>query len=130
MRLRNFHRVHIRSISEPASLFPNNDIVTAHLPLPHLAILGKRPVFQPVTPLPFHAIVCILILVPELHSDFVILETEELLAQAIVLLLLPLGGEEGMNFGMAGQEDVAIAPDGGGRVGFDDTIWVPGDTIN
>ena len=45
--------------------FTDLNIVTAHLTLPHLAVVRERPVLETVTTLPFHAIVGILIFIPE-----------------------------------------------------------------
>lgn len=90
MLLRDVHSVHINTILEPPPFFGNLEVVTTHLPLSHPAILSKRPVLEAITSLPLHLIVRVLVLVPELNSDLVILESEQLFAELVVLLFLPL----------------------------------------
>lgn len=94
MLLTNVDGVNIYALAEPPLLFCDLDIVAAHLSLPHSAVCRKGPVLKPVTPLPFHPVVCILILVPELDGDLVIPEGEEFFAQPVVELFVPLGGQE------------------------------------
>lgn len=74
--------------------FVNLDIIAAHVPLPHFAVLGEGPVLQAVAPLPLHAVMRILELIPELYSNLVVGKSEEFLAQPVVFLLLPLLGQE------------------------------------
>lgn len=52
----------------------------------------------------------ILVLVPELHGDFVIGEREKLLSQPVALFLLPLLGEEAFDRCSANDEAGSIAP--------------------
>lgn len=78
MLLGNINSVHVNSILEPALFLGYLDIITAHLPLPHATIIGESPVLEPITPLPLHTIVLVLVLIPELHGDFVVCECEEL----------------------------------------------------
>lgn len=87
-----------------------------HLPLPHPPILRKRPVFQPVTPFPFHPIVGVLVLIPELDGDLVVRESEELLSQLVTLLPLPLARQEVDNLLGSGEKLVTVAPDAVGCV--------------
>jgi len=126
MRLRDVHRIYIFDIlSEPSLTLLQHHIVPAHLPLPHGAILGKRPVLEPVAAFPLHAVTGILVLVPKLHGDLVVGECEQLLAQAIVLLLGPLCRQKCNDLLAALDEVVTVAPDAVGRVGQADLFGVP-----
>lgn len=128
MLLRNSHLIHIfHIICKPPSLLPNKDIIPTHLSLPHNALFIVRPILQAIAPLPLHPVVSILILVPELHGDLVVREGEELLAQTVVLLLVPLGGQELDDLFAAFQEDVAVAPDRVLGVRKADLFGVPGE---
>jgi len=82
MLLRDIDNIDIDSILEPALFGRDLNIVPAHLPLPHPTILCKRPVLEAITTLPLHFIMAVLVLIPELDSDFVVLESEQLFAQA------------------------------------------------
>lgn len=84
-----------RSVGETQELtcFTNLDIIPTHLPLPHLSILSKRPIFEAVAALPLHPVVCILELVPKLNGDSIVCKCEELLPQAIRFFFFPLLGE-------------------------------------
>lgn len=77
--------------------FIDLDIIAAHLPFAHLPIVGKGPVFETIAALPFQAIVGVLVLIPELDSNLVLGKSEQLLAQSVVLLFLPLLGQEVLN---------------------------------
>ena len=118
MSLRDIHLINIHALLEPPLGILDLDVVPTHLPLAHSAILRKRPILQPITALPLHTIVAILVLIPELHRDLVIGESEELFAQAIRLLLVPLPCEKVNDGFAAGEEAVAIAPDAVGCVCF------------
>lgn len=118
MSLGDVHLINIYAILEPPFGILDLDIVSTHLPLAHSAILRERPVLQPITTLPLHTIVAILVLIPELHRDLVVGESEELFAQAIRLLLVPLPCEKVNDGFAAGEEAVAIAPDAVGCVCF------------
>src|ERR1019366_8814078 len=59
----------------------------------------------------------IVALVLESHADAIAPEAPQALAQGIVLLAGPLGGEELDDGRPAGEERVAIAPDRIGRIG-------------
>lgn len=120
MLLPNHHSININPIPKPPPLLPNLNIVPTHLPLPHPPILSKSPILKPVASLPLHSIVGILILVPELHGNLVVRESEEFLAQAVGFFFLPFRCEEGDD-GVCTLEEVgAVAPDGVGGVGFGD----------
>lgn len=67
------------------------------MPLPHLSVWGKGPILQAVAPLPLHAVVGILELIPELYGNFVVGKGKELLAQPVVLFPLPLLGQQFLN---------------------------------
>ena len=67
MLLRNLHILHIHPIHIPPSL---NPLLRQRTPV---AIL-------PVAPLPFHPVMGILVLIPELHGDLVPREAEEFFA--------------------------------------------------
>ena len=110
MSFGNFHRVHINSILEPTLRLTDLDVITAHLALAHLAILGKSPVFETVTPYPLSGL-GMLKLIPELHGDFVIAKCEKFLAKAIFFLNLPFASQE-LNYGFGSAEEVvSVAPD-------------------
>lgn len=53
----------------------------------------------------------VLILIPELHRDFILPEREQLLAQSIVAFTCPFGREEGDDGRVPAEKLVAIAPD-------------------
>jgi hypothetical protein len=145
MLLLDINSIDINPILEPALLGLNLYIIPAHLPLPHPAILSKRPVFQAITTFPLHSIVFILVLIPELDSDLVVRESEQLLAQAasnyhqhmivrqicwrkalpIRCFLLPLGSKELDDGFCTREEAVAVTPDGVFGVGFGDGGGVP-----
>jgi len=136
MLLANVHRIDIYSVNEPSTLnsllrnrnaiaiLPQQDIITTHHSLAHLATVRGiiSPILQPIASLPLHSIVRILILVPKLHGDLVVGEGEDLFAELVGLLLLPLGGQEGVDGGGALGEDAAVAPDGVGCVALDDFV--------
>jgi hypothetical protein len=82
MLLRDINSIDIDSILEPALFRQDLNIIPAHLPLSHATILCKRPVLEAITPLPLHAIMFVLVLIPELDCDLVVRESEQLLAQA------------------------------------------------
>lgn len=84
----------------------------------------KRPVLNPIAPLPFHIIVQILILVPELHCNSVIREGKQLLAQFVVYLLRKFIGQKGLNGLCAAEKLVSVPPGAGGGVGLCDFGWV------
>ena len=65
----------------------------------------------PITALPLHPIMRILVLIPELHGDLVIGEGEELFAQLVVVLFAPLPDQEVDDLFAAVDEPVAVAPD-------------------
>ena len=82
MSLSNVNSVHIHPVHEPPVSLRNLDIIPAHLPLSHAAILRKRPVLEAITTLPLHSVISVLVLIPELDSDLVVRESEQFLAQA------------------------------------------------
>lgn len=80
MLLRNIDSIDIDAILEPALFGRDLNIISAHLPLSHPTILCKRPILQAITTLPLHSVMAVLVLIPELDSDLVVLESEQLLA--------------------------------------------------
>ena len=76
MLLRDIDSIDIDSILEPALFGRDLNIVPAHLPLPHSTILCKSPILQAITTLPLHSVMAVLVLIPELDSDLVVLESE------------------------------------------------------
>jgi hypothetical protein len=118
MRLVDMHSVHIHPIDKPPLLLRDLDIIPTHLSLPHPPVSRKSPVLKPVASLPLRSIRAILILVPKLHGNLVVRESEELFAQAVGLLFRPLGCQEVLDGGGALQEVRAVAPDAVGGVGF------------
>jgi hypothetical protein len=118
MGLGNVNGIDINAILEPALLLGDLNIISTHLPLAHDSILPERPVFESITALPLHAIMGILIFVPELDSDLVLSESEELLAQLVVLLLVPFPGQEFNDGFSAGEKFVPVTPDAIARVAF------------
>jgi len=126
MCLRDVYRINIFNVlSKPPLTVLQNDIVPAHLPLPHSPVLGEGPVFKAIASLPLQAVTGILILVPKLHGDLVVRESEQLLAQPVVLFLGPFGRQERHDLLAALDEVVAIAPDRVWRVGQADLFGVP-----
>lgn len=125
MRLVDMHSVHIHPIDKPPLLLRDLDIIPTHLSLPHPPVSRKSPVLKPVASLPLHSIRAILILIPELHGNLVVRESEELFAQAVGLLLHPLGCQEVLDSGGSLQEVGAVAPDAVGGVGFGYGLGVP-----
>lgn len=67
MLLTNIHGVDIHPILEPPLLVRELDIVPAHLPFPHEAIVGEGPVLQPICPPPLTGLV--VPFVPELYCN-------------------------------------------------------------
>lgn len=135
--LRNALIVNIHAIHEPSSLdaffrhsntvtvFSKQDIVSAHVSFSHLpSFTIESPILQTITPLPLHAVILVLIFIPELHSDFVVGKGEKLLAETIRLLLLPLLGQELDDLFSAAEEVIAVAPNAVGRVPIGDLFRV------
>lgn len=69
---------------------------------------------DPIAPFPdsfsLSRFLCVAILVPELHGDFIVIKSEELFTEAVVELTLPFGGEKGYYGWVAGEEERAVAP--------------------
>lgn len=137
--LRHTLVVHVDAVDVPSSLDSflghghpvaapaQDDVVGAHLSLPHLVrVPVKGPVLQTVRPLPLHAVVPVLVLVPELDGDLVVGEGEQLLAKTVVGLLFPLLGEELDDLLGPHEELVPVAPDRVGRVAVGDLSRVTG----
>lgn len=67
MPLAYVDRVHVDAVLEPTLPVGDLDVVAAHLPLAHQAVVGKGPVLQAVRPPPLPFLV--VPLVPELDGD-------------------------------------------------------------
>jgi hypothetical protein len=104
MLLTDLHFIDIDPLREPAFAYTKHKVISGHLPLLHPAVFCKRPIFQAITSLPRHTVISIPILIPELYGDLVVCEGEELLAQAIFCLSLPLLCQEGDDLVMAFDE--------------------------
>lgn len=124
MLFRNVHLIDIDALLEPPLCLRDLDIVATHLALAHAPILGKGPILQAIAALPLHPVMRVLILVPELHRNFVLREGEQLLAEGVVLFLVPFPGQEFDDVGSPGQEFVAVAPDAVWGVGLRNDLRV------
>ncbi len=60
----------------------------------------------------------VLILVPELDGNFVVLEREQLFAELVIILLLPLPGQKLFNFGSSVEKPPSVTPNRVGRIGL------------
>jgi hypothetical protein len=110
MRFGNLHRVHVYALLEPSLGLANLDVVTTHLSLAHLAILGKSPVFESVTSRPL-ARLGVLELIPELDGDLVISKGKQFFAEAVFLLYRPFASQEVDDSLSPAEEVVSITPD-------------------
>ena len=122
--------VYIDSVHKPAPLAipvrAKQQIIAAHHTLAHLPRLAvKGPILQAIASLPSHSIIRILVLVPELHRDPIIPKSEQLLAQAIIVLALPLGCEKLDNGVCAGEKEGTVTPDTIRSVGLRDPRGIP-----
>lgn len=122
--------VYIDSIQKPAPLTipvrAKQQIIAAHHALAHLPRLRiKGPILQAIASLPSHSIIRILVLVPELHRDPIIPKSEQLLAQAIIVLTLPLGCEKLDNGVCAREKEGTVTPDTIRSVGLRDSRGIP-----
>lgn len=105
------HSIHIfYPFMEPSLSLSDLHIIPAHHPFLHTPILCKRPILQPIAPLPLHPIFGVLILIPELDGDFVSGEGEQFFSETIRLLTLPFGSKERYDGFSAGEEGGAVAP--------------------
>jgi hypothetical protein len=121
MRFGDLHSVHVDALFEPSLGLADLDVVAAHLSLAHLAILGESPVFETITSSPF-ARLCVLELIPELHSNLVITKGEQFLAKAIFLLYRPFASQELDNGFSSAEEVVSVTPDTIWSIGLGDMI--------
>ena len=110
MRFGNLHRVYVDALPEPSLGLIDLDVVTTHLSLAHLAVLGKSPIFETITS---HPLAClgVLKLVPELHGDLVIAEGKQFFAETVLLFYRPFLGQELDNIFSPAEEVVSVAPD-------------------
>lgn len=122
--------IYIDSVHKPAPLTipvrAKQQIVAAHHSLAHLSrLMIKGPILQAIASLPSHFIIRILVLVPELNRDPIIPKSEQLLAQAIIVLALPFGCEKLDNGVCAGEKEGTITPDTIRSVGLRDSRGIP-----
>jgi hypothetical protein len=110
MRFGNLHRVYVDAFLEPSLSLADLDVVTTHLPLAHLAIFGKSPIFETITSRPL-ARLSMLELIPELHSNLVVTKGEQFLAQTIFLLYRPFASQEVDDGFRSAEEVVSVTPD-------------------
>jgi hypothetical protein len=66
----------------------------------------------------------VLVFVPELDSDLVVAESKELLAQLVVVLLVPLPSQEFDDGFSSGKKPIAVAPDAVACVGLGDFLGI------
>jgi hypothetical protein len=102
----------------------DGDVVDTGLPPGHQAVLVELPQFVAVRAPPPAVGVAGLVL--EADRDAVAVERPQVLAQGVLLLACPFRGEEGDDLGAAGEEGVAVAPDGVLGVGEGDFVRVAG----
>jgi hypothetical protein len=115
----------LRSRAEPSPVvLVDGNVVDAGLAPPHQAVLVELPQLVAVAAVPLVAVVVPLVL--EADGDAVLAEVPQALAQRVVELLLPLGGEEVDNLGAAADEGVAVPPDRLFGVGQRDPVWISG----
>lgn len=95
------------------------------MPLPHSAVLRVRPIFEPITALPFHSVMGVLVLIPELYCDLVVGECEELLAETIALLLLPFFRQHVLYRSGSGEKRGTVPPDAVWRICLGDCCRIP-----
>lgn len=86
--------VYVDTLHKPPLALLDHDIVPTHLSLAHPAILGECPVLQPITPLPLHLIVGVLVFIPELDGNLIGGKSKELFPQTVRLFFGPLCGQE------------------------------------
>lgn len=122
MLLPNVHLIHINAVNKPSPLSipvrSQQNIIPAHHPLTHLALAIKSPVLKPVTALPTHPVLHVLILVPELYSNAILGKGKQLLAQTVVAFPRPFGSQEVDDGFCSGEEGGAVAPDAVRGVGL------------
>ena len=93
---------------DPPLGLPDRDVVDTRLPAAHQAMLVELPLLVAVAAPPPALRVMGLVLEPD--RDPVLAERPQVLAQGIVELAVPLGGEELDDRGPPGEESVAVAP--------------------
>ena len=101
----------------------DGDVVDAGLAAIHVAVGVEFPVLVAIAAPPATGLVVPFVL--ESHGDAVGAERPQALAQGVVLLVLPLAGEEGDDLIVAVEELGAVAPDRVRGVGADDPRRVP-----
>jgi hypothetical protein len=110
MRFGDLHRVYVDAFLEPSLGLADLDVITTHLSLAHLAILGKCPVFETITSRPL-ASLSVLELIPELHGNFVVAKGEQFFAETVFLLYRPFASQELDDGFRSAEEVVSVTPD-------------------
>jgi len=121
MRFGNLHRIHVDALCEPSLRLIDLDVVTTHLSLAHLAILGKSPIFETITSHPL-ARLGVFELIPELHGDLVIAKGKQFFAETVFLFYRPFLGQELDNIFGPAEEVVSVAPDAIRCVSLEDQV--------
>ena len=121
--------VYIHSIDKPApltiSVRAEKQIIPTHHALAHLPrLMIESPIFQTIASLPSHAIIRILILIPELNRDPIVPESEQLLAQSIVTFALPFCRQKFDNGVCPREEAGTVTPDASWRVGLRHSLGI------
>jgi hypothetical protein len=110
MRFGNLHRVYIDALLEPSLGLADLDVVTTHLSLAHLAIIGKSPIFESITSRPL-ARLGVFKLIPELHSNLVISKGKQFFAEAVFLFYRPFASQEVDDSFSPAEKVVSVTPD-------------------
>lgn len=117
MRFGYFHRVHVNALLEPSLVLSDLDVVTTHLSLAHLAILGKSPILKTITSNPL-ARLGVLELIPELNSNLVVTKGEQFFAETVFLLYRPFTSQKLEDSFSTAEEVVSVTPDAIRSVGL------------
>jgi hypothetical protein len=117
MRFGDLHRVYIDALLEPSLGLADLDVVTTHLALAHLAILGKSPIFEAITSRPL-ARLGVLKLIPELHGNLVIAKSEQFFAEAVFFLYRPFASQEVDDSFSPAEKVVSVTPDATRSIGL------------
>lgn len=97
-------------------------IINTRIPFRHITVLFEFPVLVAVAAPPLAGPVVPLVL--EAHGDAVAGERPQRFLQAIVVLLRPLAGQKGDDFGATMEEIHTVAPLGVRGVGEGDTLGI------
>lgn len=132
MLLTSMYIVHINPICKPSpftiTFRSDQDIISTHHTFAHLSCLIKSPIFQSIAPLQAHSIFHVLELIPKLHSDAIILESEKFLSKSVTTRAFPFRFQERDNRLSPGKELVSNTPDTCWGVPLSDSGRVPNRT--